>query len=87
MKSRSTGHTPAGAPREPAAAAGAAESPVHVPSEFPDERESTGTIDDDDEPEDEHDGENEASERETSDDTEAPEEFERDDEDRDIFIT
>jgi hypothetical protein len=39
-------------------------------------------VDDDDEPEDEHDGENEASERETSDATEAPEEFEIDDEDR-----
>jgi len=43
---------------------------------------STGTIDDDDEPEDEHPGENEASERETNDATEAPEEFETDDEDR-----
>ena len=58
------------------------ESPVNVPSRFPPPRTSTGTADDDDEPEDEHDGENEASERETSDDTEAPEEFKRDDEDR-----
>jgi len=42
---------------------------------------STGTVDDDDEPEDEHDGENEAAERETRDTEEAPEEFLRDDED------
>jgi hypothetical protein len=39
-------------------------------------------VDDDDEPEDEHDGENEAGERATSEYTEAPEEFDRDDEDR-----
>jgi len=32
-------------------------------------------VDDDDEPEDEHEGENEASDRETHDDTEALEEF------------
>jgi hypothetical protein len=43
---------------------------------------STGTIDDDDEPEDESENENEAPIRETSDSTEAPEEFEVDDEDR-----
>jgi len=49
---------------------------------FPEPRHSTGTVDDDDEPEDEHDGENEAGERATSEYTEAPEEFERDDEDR-----
>jgi hypothetical protein len=42
---------------------------------------STGTIDDDDEPEDESEDENEAPIRETSDRTEAPEEFEKDDED------
>jgi hypothetical protein len=42
---------------------------------------STGTIDDDDEPEDESDDENEAPIRESSDATEAPEEFEKDDED------
>ena len=61
---------------------GAAERPISVPSPFPPLRPSTGTVDDDDEPEDEHDGENEASEREESDDTELPEEFKRDDEDR-----
>jgi len=42
---------------------------------------STGTIDDDDEPEDESEDENEPPIRETSDATEAPEEFEVDDED------
>ncbi len=42
---------------------------------------TTGTIDDDDEPEDESPGENEAPVRETSDGTETPEEFELDDED------
>jgi len=42
---------------------------------------STGTIDDDDEPEDESEDENEAPIREVRDSTEAPEEFEKDDED------
>jgi hypothetical protein len=42
---------------------------------------STGTVDDDDEPEDESPDENEAPIRESSDKTEAPEEFEADDED------
>jgi hypothetical protein len=42
---------------------------------------TTGTEDDDDEPEDEHPGENEAAERATNDATEAPEEFGVDDED------
>jgi hypothetical protein len=42
---------------------------------------STGTVDDDDEPEDEREDENEAPMRESSDATEAPEEFEVDDED------
>jgi hypothetical protein len=42
---------------------------------------TTGTVDDDDEPEDEQPDENEAPIRETSDKTEAPEEFELDDED------
>lgn len=59
------------------------ESPAAVPSQFPVRRASTGTVDDDDEPEDEHDAENEASERESSDDMELPEELERDDEDPD----
>lgn len=42
---------------------------------------TTGTIDDDDEPEDESAEENEAPVRETSDRTETPEELELDDED------
>ncbi len=41
---------------------------------------STGTVDDDDDPNDEHEGENEAPER-GKEDTELPEEFETDDED------
>ena len=45
------------------------------------EHPSTGTEDDDDEPEDEHEGENEAPVREVDENTEAPEEFEVDDED------
>ena len=61
--------------------AGAGDVPATVPSLFPEQGPTTGTVDDDDEPEDEHFGENEASVRETRDDTEAPEEFERDDED------
>jgi hypothetical protein len=52
--------------------------PSDVLPEFPAPNASTGTVDDDDEPEDEHDGENEASERKTDDDTEAPEEFQHD---------
>ena len=55
---------------------------VPLPGEFPDPRPSTGIIYDDDAPEDEHDGENEAPSRTVSDNTEAPEEFERDEEDR-----
>ena len=41
---------------------------------------TTGTVDDDDEPEDESADENEAPIRETSEETEAPEEFAADDE-------
>jgi len=62
--------------------ASAAELPPGVPPEFSAPRPSTGTVDDDDEPEDEHEGENEARDHEKFDDTELPEEFERDDEDR-----
>jgi hypothetical protein len=42
---------------------------------------TTGTVDDDDDPSDEHEDENEAPVRERNDSTEAPEEFEVDDED------
>jgi hypothetical protein len=42
---------------------------------------ATGTVDDDDDPDDEREDENEAPVRERSDATEAPEEFEVDDED------
>jgi hypothetical protein len=82
MKSRSTVHrrTRRAGPRHPGELA--AELPVAVPEEFPAPHPSTGTVDDDDEPEDERDDENEASSRARSDTTQAPEEFERDDEDR-----
>ena len=68
--------------QSPSIASGHPASPASVPTEFPVPHPTTGTEDDDDEPEDEHPGENEASERETSDSSEAPEEFEADDEDR-----
>jgi hypothetical protein len=42
---------------------------------------ATGTVDDDDDRDDERAGENEASVRETDENTESPEEFEIDDED------
>jgi hypothetical protein len=45
------------------------------------EHPTTGTQDDDDERDDEHTGENEAPVREVDENTEAPEEFEVDDED------
>jgi hypothetical protein len=45
------------------------------------EHPTTGTDDDDDDPDDEHEGENEAPIREVDENTEAPEEFEIDDED------
>ena len=45
------------------------------------EHPTSGTPDDDDDPGDEHDGENEAPVRETDENTEAPEEFELDDAD------
>jgi hypothetical protein len=45
------------------------------------EHPTSGTQNDDDDRDDEHDGENEAPVRETDENTEAPEEFEVDDED------
>ena len=45
------------------------------------ERSQTGTMDDDDDRDDERAGENEAPVRETNENTESPEEFEIDDED------
>jgi hypothetical protein len=55
------------------------ESAETEPSEFLVHMPTTGTVDDADAPGDEHERENEAETRETSDDTESPEEFERDD--------
>jgi hypothetical protein len=85
MKTRFTHQPHVRATRTRLTAIGSPEMPEIITSEFPAPRTSTGTVDDDDEPEDEHDDENEASERELRDDTEAPEEFERDDEDRSKF--
>ncbi len=82
MKQRSTAHRRARGAHPRAPGDIAAELPVAVPREYTEPLRSTGTVDDDDEPEDEHEGENEAAERASSDRTEAPEEFERDDEDR-----
>jgi hypothetical protein len=58
-----------------------ADLPATAPSQIPDPIASTGTVDDVDEPEDEHVGENEASVRKTRDETEARKEFETDDDD------
>jgi len=63
------------------AAADPPELAVTVPSDFPIPHPTTGTVDDDDAPADEHESENEAMVREIDDSTEAPDEFERDDED------
>jgi len=82
MTSRSAPNPSAAAERESMAFLGLSEMPATVPSTIPAPMPSTGTVDDDDEPEDEDEGENEAREGETGDDTELPEEFERDDEDR-----
>jgi hypothetical protein len=54
----------------------AARKPVNTPAERSPTLPSTGTIDDQDEPEDERDEENEIPLIAPSDDTEAPEEFE-----------
>lgn len=85
MTSRSPIHPSAASEGKQLTSPGTSELPVTVPSNLPALRPSTGTVDDDDEPEDEHEGENEAPDREKSDDTELPEEFERDDEDRTDF--
>lgn len=58
-----------------------ARDPATAPSQFPEPIASTGTVDDDDEPEDERAGENEASVCESRDETEARQEIETDDED------
>jgi hypothetical protein len=50
-------------------------SPIELPT--------TGTVDDDDDRDDEHAGENETPIRETNENTESPEEFESDDEEED----
>jgi hypothetical protein len=54
---------------------------VELPPDYVEPRSETGTVDDQDDLDDEREDENEAPVRETNDKTEAPEEFERDDED------
>jgi hypothetical protein len=80
MKPGSTEHSHVRSGSDRTATANDPQTPAVDPSQFPVSRASTGTVDDYDQPEDEHERENEASERETSDDTEAPEEFHRDNE-------
>jgi hypothetical protein len=74
-------YAPTRRPDVPEPAGDPPELPVTVPSDFTIPHPTTGTVDDDDAPADEHEGENEAMVRETNDATETPEEFERDDED------
>lgn len=57
--------------------------PVNTPSEYQLPPSTTGTVDDLDEPEDEREDENEIPVRAPSDRTEAPEEFEEDEGERD----
>jgi hypothetical protein len=54
-----------------------------IPSDFPIRLLTTGTIDDDDDPAHERSGENEAPVREKNENTDAAEEFQFNDEDRD----
>jgi hypothetical protein len=68
VKTESTDDRPVRA-RQPAAAT--AEMLEIVPPQLRERGASTGTVDDEDEPEDEHDGENEASVRASRDGTEA----------------
>jgi hypothetical protein len=74
-------HVPTRRANVPNPAGDLPELPVTVPSDFPIPHPTTGTVDDDDAPADEQESENEAMVGETSDFTETPEEFERDDED------
>jgi len=81
LDARSDRPSPAGTGDPSSRTATDPERPVSVPARYASPGSSTGTVDDQDEPEDEQDGENEASVRESSDQTEAPGEFWRDDED------
>jgi hypothetical protein len=62
---------------------GVPEASDKLRSDFPIAPPTTGTVDDDDDPADERADENEARMRETNENTEAAEEFQHDDEDRD----
>jgi hypothetical protein len=67
---------------EQRAGLGIPEASEKLPSDFPIPPPSTGTVDDDDDPADERADENEARVRGNNDSTEAPREFQHDDEDR-----
>jgi hypothetical protein len=54
---------------------------AELPPDYLEPRSETGTVDDQDDLDDEREDENEAPVRETDERTEAPEEFEKDDED------
>ena len=73
LKAGGAKHTDVDAASERLAAVVARELPVNVPLPSTVPRPSTGTVDDEHESEDERDGGNEASERETKGNTEAPE--------------
>ena len=62
---------------------GAPEVAEQLPTDFPIPSLTTGTIDDDDDPAHERSGENEAPVREKNENTDASEEFQYNDEDRD----
>jgi hypothetical protein len=73
-------HAPIPRPNVPAPAGDPPELPVNAPSDFPTPTLTTGTVDDHDAPAVERASGNEAMVRETNDSTEAPEEFEGDNE-------
>jgi hypothetical protein len=62
---------------------GAPDVSEKLPSDFPNPPLTTGTVDDDDDPAHEWSGENEAPVREKNENTDASEEFQYNDEDRD----
>jgi hypothetical protein len=70
-------------PHEQEADIGIPEGEETLPSDFPIPPATTGTVDDDDDPADEHADENEARVRETNENIDAAEEFQYNDEDRD----
>lgn len=70
-------------PRKPETDPDLLEGEQTLPSDFPIPPPTTGTVDDDDDPADERADENEAPVREKNENTDAAEEFQYNDEDRD----